>query len=324
MGVVSTHANIGGENTGTVPVVTSGRIDVFVSLEGGAINAGDAIAASRVAGIGMKTNQAGIILGRAVEAFDPAHGVGFCDGGSATSTTASSTCVGHITVQLGVTWNAGNMFQTITDAMTDTASAVADLADTIFTTGAEFSKLAIGKVVAQTAVVKDFFAQVLTILPNGSLKVPSGSNQIAGSDVIPVGGTTYFVANQSVTLGAKIFITPRVMTAIPISVTEVKAGQGFTVTLAGQAPQDIPFDWLMVSTYQVGQSRTAAAALSNPSPSGSGNGGSTPPPPPATPPVDGSTGSSTPPTDTGSSTPPVDTGTSTPLVGTSSSTPPTP
>ena len=332
VGVVSSHANIGGENTGTVPVVTSGRIDVFVSLEGGAINAGDAIAVSRVAGIGMKSTQAGVILGRAVEAFDPANGVGSCDGGSATGATASSTCVGHITVQLGVTWNAGSIFQTISDAMTDTASAVADLADTIFTTGAQFTKLAVGKVVAQTAVVKDFFAQVLTILPGGSLKVPSGSNQIAGSDIIPVGGTTYFVANQSVTAGAKIFITPRVMTAIPISVTEVKAGEGFTVTLAGQAPQDIPFDWLMVSTYQVGQSGAAAAALSTPS-GGSGNGGgntgSTPPPAPATPPIDEGTGSSTPSTDggTGSSTPPTDngdTGSSTPPTDTGSSTPPTP
>ena len=307
-------------NTGDIPVVLTGSVQVQVSSLGGPIHVGDEIGiSSSTPGIGVHMMHQGYTIGNAVEPFDPANGLGLCQEGA-----TSTGCTGLITVQLVQGWSAGNtgIFQIITESVTDVAQAVLDLTNGAFTKGAQYTKLAVGKIIAQTAVVKDFFAQVLTILPGGSLKVPSGSNQIAGSDTIPVGGTTYFVANTNVTQGAKIFITPRVMTAIPISVTDVQAGGGFTVTLAGQAPVDIPFDWLMVSTYQVG---TAAAALSNP-PSG-GSGGVTSPAPspsPVTPPTDPQTGSSTPPTDTGSSTPPVDDGSGTSTPPTDEETPPPP
>jgi hypothetical protein len=328
VGVVSSYGNIAGNSTGNIPVVTTGRVEVKVSTAGGAIAVGDAIAiSSTTPGIGVRAQRAGYIVGHAVAAFDPVNGLGYCGTGSATSTEVTTTCVGMVAVQVGPGWSEGNttLFSDVTETVTDVAQAVTDLASDVFTKGAEFTKLAIGKVVAQTAVVKDFFAVVFNILPGGSINVPSGTNQIAGSDTLPLGATTYFVANSGVTAGAKIFITPRTQLATPIAVTQVTPGEGFTVTLSGQAATDIPFDWFILSTYDAGGSQAAAIGNSNQSQ----GGGATPPAPapaptptPEPPPSDGGTGSSTP--DTGSSTPPVipDTSGSSTDSGTGTSTTP--
>ena len=325
IGVVSSHGNIIGENTGSSPIVTSGRLDILIAQSNGPINAGDAIAVSTTTrGIGVRAIRAGHIIGYAVEAFDPINSIGSC-AAEVSDNNATSTCLGLVTIQLAQGWSEGSttLFSDIGETVTDMTQAVTDLASDVFTKGAQFTKLAIGKVVAQTAVVKDFFAVVFNILPGGSINVPSGTNQIAGSDTLPVGATTYFVANTNVTAGAKIFITPRTMLATPIAVTQVTPGQGFTVTLAGQAPTDIPFDWFMLSTYSASGAQAAAVVQSSgggapapttptPTPVESGTGSTTPDTASSTPPVD--TSSSTPPSDTGTTTLPVDTGSSTPTT----------
>ena len=325
LGVETTNSyQVMGLRTGAVPVAREGRVGVSVNLENGAIAIGDAIVTSSSVGIGMKASHPGYIIGHALEAFNPAVGIGVCTEGTATSTTASSTCVGMVTIELGLGYDAGvgGVFGTIVSSVTDVTQAVTDLASDIFTTGAQYTKLAVGKIVAQTGVIKDFFAQVLNILPGGSINVPAGNNQIAGSDTIPVGGTTYFVSNSHVTAGAKIFITPRSILALPIAVTEVTAGQGFTVTLAGQAPNDIPFDWFMLSTYNAGTGQSAPVQQSNgatggggtaPVVPGAGDTGSTTPPTPPTPPDASSTPSITPPP-IDNSVPPPGTGTGTPTT----------
>jgi hypothetical protein len=256
VGVVSSYGNMTGNTTGNIPVLTSGRVDVRVSLSGGAIAVGDAIAvASSTPGVGIRSTRSGYIVGHAVEAFDPANGLGVCISGA-----TSTDCIGLVTIQLQQGWSEGSvsLFADMVNTATDISQAVTDLADEVFAKGAEFTKLAVGKVVAQTVVVRDFFAQVFTILPGGSINLPAGTNQIAGSDILPNGATTYFVSNTNVTAGAKIFITPRTMLATPIAVTEVRTGEGFTVTLSGAAASDIPFDWFMLSTYDAGGAAPAA------------------------------------------------------------------
>jgi hypothetical protein len=197
------------------------------------------------------------------------------------------------------------MFQDLAETVTDISQAISELSNESFVRGAQYTKFVVGKIVAQTAVVKDFFATVLNILPNGSINVPSGSNQIAGSDVLPQGASTYFVTNTKVTAGAKIFITPRSMLALPIAVTEVKAGEGFTVTLAGQAPSDIPFDWFMLSTYQAGApAQTAGTANASFAPTPVPAPTPTPQPTPDPAPVVDPSASSTPSNDTSASSTP--------------------
>ena len=81
----------------------------MVSTLGGVINAGDNIAVSSTTpGIGVRASRAGYIIGHAIEAFDPAHGLGMCVTGTATSTDATSTCVGLITIQLAQGWSEGD------------------------------------------------------------------------------------------------------------------------------------------------------------------------------------------------------------------------
>ena len=299
-----------GLQTGDVPLALTGRTNVLVSLENGPIRVGDRIVTSHAEGIGMKALHSGYVVGRALLGFDPANNVGTCtEGTAATSSSATSTCAGMIAIQLGIGYDGsigGGFVSDIVSAVTDVTQAVTDLADGALTTAGQYTKLAVAKIVAQTAVVKDFFAQVFTILPGGKINLPAGINQIAGSGTLPSGATTFFVANSNVTQGAKIFITPRTMLATPIAVTDIAPGSGFTVSVTNPGPVDVPFDWFMVGTYDAG----------------GGSAQSTPPlaPPP---PVPLMVSSSTPSTGTASSTPPTDTASSTPTAsGTGTTTTP--
>ncbi len=107
---IGVHAEgaIAGLISGNIPVITSGRTQVLVSLSGGTILSGDDIAVSSTSpGIGVRTTRSGYIIGHAIEAFDPPNGLGVCMNGSATS-TATSTCVGLVTIQLAPGWNEGS------------------------------------------------------------------------------------------------------------------------------------------------------------------------------------------------------------------------
>ncbi|MDP3988101.1 MAG: hypothetical protein Q8P80_03070 [Candidatus Levybacteria bacterium] len=73
-GIVSTNPAITldektGENGG-LPIALVGRIPVKVVLEGGKIKAGDPITSSSIPGVGMKAEQAGSIIGKALEGWD--------------------------------------------------------------------------------------------------------------------------------------------------------------------------------------------------------------------------------------------------------------
>lgn len=60
--------------TNKPPVALAGRVPVKVSTINGTIRIGDAITSSQLVGVGMKATQAGEVVGRAMQDFDPANG----------------------------------------------------------------------------------------------------------------------------------------------------------------------------------------------------------------------------------------------------------
>lgn len=71
------------------PVALAGRVPVKVTTSNGVIKAGDPITASSIPGVGMKSTQPGVIVGRALESY----------------TNADTHVVGKITLLVNVTWN---------------------------------------------------------------------------------------------------------------------------------------------------------------------------------------------------------------------------
>lgn len=260
LGVVSLspHTVLGTETDKTVKVGLVGRVPVLVSGENGPIAKGDRITSSSVAGVGMKARRPGYIIGYALEDFN----------GNDASTT------GYILVKLnqGFDMGIGELVQDITEQITDISGAIADLSNEAFTKGAELTKFVVQKIIAQVAVVKDFFASVFTLLPGGEIKLASGENQIIGSAVLPAGTASVMVLNNKITANSKVFITPKVAVSTSLAVTEIKEGQGFVVSIASPVSSDIPFDWIIFSTYSLGQNGNSTvvpmsgSSVSSPSP----------------------------------------------------------
>lgn len=71
MGVVSRDAAILIETSeGGVPVISTGRIYILVSAKNGAIKKGDLLTSSTIAGVAVKADKDGYVLGRALEDAD--------------------------------------------------------------------------------------------------------------------------------------------------------------------------------------------------------------------------------------------------------------
>ncbi len=77
IGVVSTNPavslNIEGSEDDSYPVVTSGNVEINVTSLNGDIKAGDLITSSTIPGAGMKANQTGYILGRALDDYSSSN-----------------------------------------------------------------------------------------------------------------------------------------------------------------------------------------------------------------------------------------------------------
>ena len=105
------------------------------------------------------------------------------------------------------------------------------------------------------------FAKMFTILPGGSIAVPQGQNQIAGQGSLPAGSSEVFIANTSVTSSSQIIVTPTSPTQVPLAVTQLEDGNGFTV--GAIIPQQIPvsFTWLVIGTYVAGPPNQPGTAI---------------------------------------------------------------
>lgn len=72
-------------------------------------------------------------------------------------------------------------------------------------------------------------------------------SQSLGAATILAGKTEIFIENISIEEGDKIFITPNVPMKQTIAVTEVKAGEGFLVSMVDSLDKDVSFDWFVIN-----------------------------------------------------------------------------
>lgn len=187
------------------------------------------------------------------------------DDGAATSTGTSTNEVVSMTDRiarieglLSISEAGTSSEATSSDAIDeDNGSFVADIEERIV--GA---MEALRSVISQTFAVvtlytKNMFAATITIVPDGRVIVPSGTNQITGTARIPAGASSVDVDNVSVLGTSKIFITPLSLTEHPLIVTMRRPGIGFTVSMFAPAALDIYFDWLLVDTYPTDDTTTS-------------------------------------------------------------------
>jgi hypothetical protein len=312
----SPYALIGGL-TGDTPVASDGRVNVMVNLSNGPIKKGDRITSSESAGVGMKARRPGYIVGHALADFDPTNGQGICDATLlststpfdqiATSTLVGSNCVAKVPVAVDLSFDMGisNIIGDAGDMAVDVFSAASELASDAFSEGQALVKVVTGKLVAQVGIIGNLFTSKLSFTPGGSINVPAGVEQMSGKGVIKLGQNAVFIAHTKVASSTKIFITPTVLTDVPLVLAEKQNGVGFKVSMAKNASADITFDWLLVQSYgDDPEQGTPAGSIQGatggetpppaPAPAPAPGGGDTPPPAPA--PDDGGNASSTPPT----------------------------
>lgn len=124
------------------------------------------------------------------------------------------------------------------------------------------------KIVAQTAVIASVFSTSYTVLPGGDITVPSGNNQISGSDAIAAGTSESFIANTKVQSASKIIVTPTAATRQTLSVVEKRSGEGFKVAVPEAVTDALPFDWIIINSYAVtGDSNIISTSIANTTPS---------------------------------------------------------
>ncbi len=294
-----------------IPVAYSGRSIVEINLQNGPIRVGDPITSSSIPGEGMRATRPGQIVGYAVTAFDPDNAIGVCkditleNGALASSTPADEEkCAGTVVVSVNPqSWNGGEaFFGSAGENLASVAAAITDLSSDVLTEAVRGAKIVAGRIVAAVAVVQDLFAKAVTILPGGEVVLPAGTNELTGRSYIASGETSVFIPHNRVwATSTKVLITPRVSLTAALAVTDIESGSGFRVSLGGAAPSDIPFDWVIVNSYEVAPGSNAVQGQTQAN-NGQGSQGATPPPPPPTTPEGGAstggTGSTTG-TDTG-------------------------
>ena len=231
---------------GNINLAVSGRALVRVSTANGSIGEGDYLTSSNIPGVAAKALTSGMVIGRALESYS-----GAIDG---------TPILVDVHPGVATLSSLENESQTFADYV---IAAVADVANQVTASAGKLIQSVFDKIVAKIVVAAHLFSRDLTILPDGEINVPDGTNQISGAAVIPQGQSSITIPNTKITAGSKIFVTPTVAAPYQLAVVGKNPGNGFTVGIAGMAPFDIPFDWFILSTYPV-------------------NGGSPPPPPPPT------------------------------------------
>jgi hypothetical protein len=156
----------------------------------------------------------------------------------ATSTEATPTQESLAQEELSVFESATNYVQHLTQVVMD------GIYDSV--------AMVVDRFTAITGIFQNLFAKNTTVLPDGSITVPAGDNQMAGSASILQGENTLFVQNTKVQEGAKIFLTPTSETEYPLFLSGITPGEGFTVKMTSSQSHDVSFDWMMLLTYFTG------------------------------------------------------------------------
>lgn len=242
-GVVSTKPGIvlySGNKDRTRPIALAGRVPVKISDENGALKVGDPIAASSIAGVGMKATRSGYIVGTALEPY-------------------SGSGQGKIMIYVNPRyWYAGGagaggdsgIFADYSGFSLDTLmQREFAMVSEIGQKAAQFTIVVVESFKAKIAVVEQLYASVFTVTPDGEIRLPVGENQITGSAKILAGTSEVVIPNTHVTADSKIMVTPLTLTDMPLVVTVKTDGVSFTVAMIRSAPQDINFDWVLFSGY---------------------------------------------------------------------------
>jgi hypothetical protein len=245
-----------------VPIALAGRVPARVTLENGPIRIGDYLTASSEPGAAMRATRPGRVIGRALSAYDGAdenveakvvvfigaETIGWAEVADARAQVAA------IAVEDGLTAFARGV-----------RDAAADLAEAALTQSDNAALVVSNKLVSLSASIGKLFATDFTILPNGSVTVPEGENQVSGHAVLPAGATAVEVYTESARLTSKIFVTPTSPLTAPLVVTQKTEGVSFRVEVAAAQGADVTFDWLIVQTYApagaAGATTTAEASV---------------------------------------------------------------
>ncbi len=249
-----------------IPIALAGRVPVTVSLENGPIAIGDYITASTVGGVGAKATKPGRVLGRALSPYSGAEGED-----------------PSVTVFLGVesvTWNDIQQARTDAAAVTDELSsgtngtvgefvesvntAISDIAFMVLNKADNLAYFITNKMSALVANISSLFVKDLTVIPGGTLTIPRGSQQIAGSGSIPEGQFMVTISNRQVTEGSLISITPTSAVDSPLYVTDITPGVGFTVRMARSQTNVVTFSWFMINTYDPETANASSTGTSTP------------------------------------------------------------
>lgn len=236
-----------------VPVALAGRVPVTVTLENGPIKIGDYLTSSIEPGKAAKATKPGRVIGRALGTYSGIEGE-----------------VPSVSVFLGAESISWNDLQSAADDSTALAAGedvggittVADFVDTVNTRVEDIVFALLNKVdnlaiviannlTAITASIQDLFVKTLTVLPGGSIALPTGENQIAGVGILSAGTTDTFIANTQIEENSVIYLSPTSDIDTPLYVYKKEAGKGFGVrTKRAMADGDITFDWFFIKTYK--------------------------------------------------------------------------
>ncbi len=246
------------DGTRAIPVALAGRVPVRVTLDGGPIAIGDYLTASPEPGAAMRASRPGRVVGRAISGYSGAEG----EEAKVTVFVGTET-IGWDEIAIAEVQSAeAAAVDSVSRFFADVSTATEDLALASIAGADDLSQVIAEKLVAVTASVKKMFVEALTVLPGGSLAVPSGENQISGSAVLPAGAIGLDVGNEAVRLTSKVFVTPISSLSAPLVVTQKTDGIGFRVEIATPQPADVSFDWLIVQTYRpAGGAETVAAPI---------------------------------------------------------------
>jgi hypothetical protein len=236
-GVISTfpHTVMGEERDGeeTVRLALIGRVPVKVNLENGPILPGDWLTASSKTGEAMKATAPGMVLGRALEAYD--------------GSTSSSKILAFVNTEDRSAGGESSL-RPVSELVASASSAAASLAERASSAISGFFELVADQIVSRVAVIGALFVNDITVLPGGSISLPSGENGSAGHGLLHTGESRVFISHTGISAGSKILLTPTTALSVPLAVIEKRSGEGFTVALPSGATHDIEFDWILLQS----------------------------------------------------------------------------
>jgi hypothetical protein len=233
------------DTTHSMPVALKGRVPVKVDLDNGPILPGDFLTTSELAGVATKATAAGMVIGRALDAYD---GTGAVNG------------IGKIRIFMEVGYwdgKTGNVLApqstsqlTVNDVVTFTGSALdfnargimnlkfIDGIESISGIGGNWNVDKDGKLMAKAITTDMLTTKEITITADDQ-------TQVIGESKMEVGNSSATITNPSIRANDRIFITFYGNTEGAWWISSRTDG-AFTVSMQNVAPAELPFEYLVV------------------------------------------------------------------------------